>query len=245
MLILSSNLSFFSSDLYNKNPLDCLLKTSIDIFESCSFELSCALTEFFKENSIAWKEDHWTKKVQRALTIPPSSKGVAKKRRMEQNPALNHLCEKALKWIQYLPEIRKLEKQLGKFWFVLLECKYGHEEDDEDVDETETETEDEDENQEKEQMQKQMKKPLFLEKAERMIKIMIDIAVDLGNPNVSEEIQSFSYDIKKRPISRRSDGSRFYVEKGKNLSDAQLKLSPFAYLLAHPSPEELGISSQN
>jgi hypothetical protein len=35
------------------------------------------------------------------------------------------------------------------------------------------------------------------------------------------------------------DGSGFCVNVlGKDLSDAQKKLSPFAYILAHPSPEE-------
>ena len=237
---------FFSRDLYNKNPQDCLLEGSIDLFRAVSFKLCCAFRKFFEENSMAWKHNHWTIEVQRALTIPPSSKGDAKKRRMEQIPALNDLCEKALKWIQYLPEIRKLENQSEKFMDFYLECKWGHNEDKE---EEKEDDEDEDENQEKEQrlkqmqMEMQMEKPLLFGKAERMIKIMRDIAVDLGNPYFSEIIQSFCYDIEERPICRRLCGSRFYVEKGKHLSDAQLNLSAFAHIFAHPSPEELGISS--
>jgi len=94
-------------------------------------------------------------------------------------------------------------------------------------------------------MQMQIENQLLFEKAGRMIKIMIEIAADLGNSFYCESIEGLFYDIEKRPICRRLNGSRFYVEKGKHLSDAQLKLSTFAQILAHPSPDELGISSQN
>jgi hypothetical protein len=233
---------FFSRDLYNKNPQDCLLEGSIDLFRAVSFKLCCAFRKFFEENSMAWKHNHWTIEVQRALTIPPSSKGDAKKRRMEQIPALNDLCEKALKWIQYLPEIRKLENQSEKFMDFYFECKWGHNEDKE---EEKEDDEDEDENQEKEQRLNEMQKekPLLLKETGRMIKIMIDIAEDLGNPYLIEIIQGCFHDVEKPPICKRLCGPTFYVEKG--LSEVKLKLSTFARMLAHPAPEELGISSQN
>ena len=78
-----------------------------------------------------------------------------------------------------------------------------------------------------------------------MIKIIGDIAVDIGIPYFIKVMQGIPYDIKKGAICRRIDGSRFYVKKAKHLSDAKLKLSPFAYKLAHPSPKELGISYHN
>ena len=97
MLILSYNLSFLSSDAYNQNPLDWLLVQGIRMFQGASIELSCALDDFFEENSIALKENHWTIKVQRAFTLRPSSKRVAKKRRLEEIPALNLLFQKSSK----------------------------------------------------------------------------------------------------------------------------------------------------
>jgi len=104
---------------------------------------------FFKDNSMVLERENWTKEVQKALTIPPSSKGVAKKRRMEQTCAFNLLCRKASKWIQYLPEIQKLENQLDKFEF---------------RDEDKYEDEDEDEMQEKQQRLKQNLKQMQREK---------------------------------------------------------------------------------
>ena len=77
-----------------------------------------------------------------------------------------------------------------------------------------------------------------------MMKIMIDIAVDLENPRLSEIMQGYFYDIENRPILNWGFLG-FYVEKGKHLSDAQLKISPFVSNFAHPSPEELSIISQN
>ena len=221
---------FFASDEYNQNPVECLLKENMCLFSAVSDELGNAFMEFYEENSMAWNcSNHWTEEVQRAFTIHPSSKGGVEKRRIGPTPAFNVLCQKASKWIQYLPEILKLENQLDKLYDFMIECKWGHG--------------DEYEKQEKEQMQTE--KPLLLEKAERMIKIMMDIAVDIGNPRISEIIQGLHYDIEKRPISRSRGGSRFYVENGKHLSDTQLKLSTFAFNLAHLSPEELSMNSQN
>jgi hypothetical protein len=169
---------------------------------------------------------NWTEEVQKALTIPPSLKGDAKE--MGRTPAFDVLCGKASNWIPYLPDIPKLEKQFRYLRRYSAESEYEHEEEDED--------EDEDEKQRwKEKMNK--KKQTVLEKTERMFKIMGDIAVDIGIPHYIEFIQNFYYDIEKGTKYTRMDGSRFYVNR-KDLSDAQKKLSPFAYLLAHPSPEE-------
>jgi hypothetical protein len=177
---------------------------------------------------------NWTKEVQKALTIPPSLKGDAKE--MEQTP-FNLLCQKASKWIQYLSDIRKLE---NKFNYFDKRCWGEDEYEDVDLDEVEDEDEKQRLKQEKEQMQKE--KQSALDKAERMIQIMGEIAVDIGIPTYIEHIQAFYYDKTNGTNCRRIDGSRFYV-KVEHPSDAQKKLSPFAYLLAHPSPEELSITS--
>jgi hypothetical protein len=155
--------------------------------------------------------------VQKALTIPPSSKGNVNKRR-EQTPPFNCFCQKASEWNQYFPDIRKFDNQLGF----------------EDV------NKDEDEKQEKE-------KSLLLEKAQIMMlfKIMLDIADNIESLMLSEIMQGFVYDIEKGATCIRFDGSRFCVKKVKHLSEAQLELSTLAYYLAHPSPEKIGISSLN
>ena len=157
---------------------------------------------------------------------------------MEQTP-FNLLRQNASKWFQYLPDIQKLRNKFSYF----DKCRWGEGEYEDEVDEDE----DEDVKQEKRQRLKHMKKEkqLALQKAERMMKIMGEIAVDIGNPYVTELMQGFYYDIEtqKGTTCRRTDGSRFYVEKVEHLSDAQKKLSPFAYAIAHPSPEELGTTS--
>ena len=125
-----------------------------------------------------------------------------------------------------LSNIRKLEYKSANFdknyW-----GKDGAE--DEDVEE------DKDEKQVKEQWQKLMQKAK--QKAGRMIKIMGDVAVDIGIPHYTEIIQGSPYDIEKGSVHRRRAETRFYAKKEEHLSDAQLKLSQFA--LAHPSPEKL------
>ena len=175
------------------------------------------------------KQNDWTEEVQKLLTIPPSSKGDVKKRRMEQNPAFDLLCQNASKWIQYLPDIQELKNDFDhKF------SKYHFGKD-----------EDEDEKLEKGRKLKQMQeeKQLLTEKAVRMIKIMGDIAIDIGIPPYTEVIPGILYDIVKGGIHTRSCGTHFYVKVPKDPSAAQLKLSLYAYTLAHPSAEELGINS--
>ena len=227
MLILSSNFVFFS-DRYRQNPLDCLLEESRIAFVGAHVTLHRAFKKFFEDNSIDLKPENWINEVQKALTISPSSKGDEEE--MERTPAFNLLCQKAEKWNKCLSDIQKLRKRFdysNKYYW----GKYEHEDDDED----------EDEKQEKEQMLKLMKKAKqrLIEKAERMIKIMGDIAVDIGIPYYTELIQGTFYDIGKGGDYRRRDGSKFNVKVPKDPSDAQLKLSPFASDLAHPSPEEL------
>ena len=181
------------------------------------------------------KQNDWTEEVQKLLTIPPSSKGDVKKRRMEQNPAFDLLCQNASKWIQYLPDIQELKNdfdhKFSKYYF-------GKDKDEE-------EDEDEDEKLEKGRKLKQMQeeKQLLTEKAVRMIKIMGDIAIDIGIPPYTEVIPGILYDIVKGGIHTRSCGTHFYVKVPKDPSAAQLKLSLYAYTLAHPSAEELGINS--
>ena len=163
--------------------------------------------------------NNWTEEFQKAFTIPPR----------ERTPAFNVLCEKASKWIQYVPDIEKLENQ-----FDVDMGKSYEDEDNEDED-----NEDEDEKL-KEQRLKQMQKEktLLLEKTERMIKIMADIVEDIGEPWHSKVVLGRPYDIEKGSICSRYFGSRYYVEKAEHLSEAQLKLSTLAYCLAHPSPEK-------
>jgi hypothetical protein len=159
---------------------------------------------------------HWTNEVQKALTIPPSSRGNVNERRREQTPAFNCFCQKAPEWIQYFPDIRKFDKIFG-----------------------EDEDEDEEDDDEKESL------PLEKAKIKMVFEIMLDIADNIEDPMLSEIKQGFAYDIEKGATCTRLDGSRFCVKKEKHLSEAQLKLSKLAYCLAHPSPEETGISSLN
>ena len=154
-------------------------------------------------------------------------------------PAFNHLCEKASKWIQYLPDIEKLENQ----FYVDMGKSYEDEdnEDEDNEDNEDEDGEDEDEKQKKEQRLKQMQKEktLLLEKTGIMIKIMADIVEDIGEPRLSKLVLGCPYDIEKGTTCSRNDGSRYYVKKEEHLSEAQLKLSTLAYCLAHPSPEEI------
>jgi len=185
--------------------------------------------EFFEENGMVLEPDNWTEEAQKALTIPPSLKGDAKE--MGRTRAFDLFCGKASKWIHYLSNIPKLKKQ-----FLYLrkwhssESDYEHEHEDED--------EDEDEDEEVKQRRKEKvkkKKQSVLQEAERMFKIMGDIAVDIGIPCYIAATQNFYYteqDIEKGTKYTRVDGSMFYVN-GKDLSDAQKELSPFAYILAH------------
>ena len=66
---------------------------------------------------------------------------------------------------------------------------------------------------------------------------MGDIAVDLGIPRHVEIIHGVIYDVEKGEHKKRADGSSYFVDTQKNLSEAQLKISLFAQTLAHPSPE--------
>jgi len=54
-----------------------------------------------------------------------------------------------------------------------------------------------------------------------MIKIIGDIAFDIGIPYYTKYTQVILYDIKKGAICRRMNGSRFYVKKVKHLSAAE------------------------
>ena len=170
------------------------------------------------------EQSDWTKEVQNALTVPPSFKGDAKE--MERTPDFNVLCQKATKWIQYLTDIRKLDKKVS--YVIRHRFEYEHE----------VEYSDEDEDKVEKQMLKLVKelmlknKQLVVQNAARLTKIMGDIAVDIGIPEAIELIQAYHYDIEKGTICRRTTKSSFYV-KGENLSEAQKKLSPFAYLIAH------------
>ena len=221
MLILSANLFFFS-EKYHQNPLGGLLKQSRKLLGGISLIIHLSIGKLFGENSMGFPLNpfkyHWTEEVQKALIIPPKTTTPNSNKR---TPAFNRFCEKATKWIEYLPDIRKLDSQFdisGK----------SHEGENEDEDEDE-----------KEQMQK---KSLLLEKVQRMIKIMLDIAEAIEDPFLSEIMQGLAYDIEKGDTCTRLDGFSFYVKKEEHLSEAQLELSPFAYYLAHPSPEERGIS---
>ena len=93
--------------------------------------------------------------------------------------------------------------------------------------------------------EEEKEKQLLLEKARRMIKIIKDISVDIGFPYFIEIMRGIAYDVKEGAICGRGGQSRFVVKIGPNPSAAQLELSPFAIFLAHLSPEDLGISSQN
>ena len=97
---------WYFRDEYHQNPLDYLMKLSSSAFFCAYNELDCAFNKFFEDDSVALNQGNWTKEVQKALTIPPSSKGDEKEK--EQTPAFNLLCLKAAKWNKCLSDIRKL-----------------------------------------------------------------------------------------------------------------------------------------
>ena len=248
---------FFFSDGYQKNPLGFLRKESKQLICAASLSTHFSMGKFFEENSMAFNiNNHWTKEVQKALTIPPSSKGNVNKRRKKPTAAFKLFSIKASKWIQYFPDILKLDNNFDNFGTNFEDDvddedvdKVEDDDQDEDDDEDKVEDEDESEKQEKEQRLKQEKeKSLLLEKTQimfktkKMLKVMLDIANDIEDPFHSKIMQGIPYDIVKGTTCTRFNGTRFYVKKVEHLSEAQLELSTFAYHLAHPSPEEIGIS---
>ena len=230
---------FFFSDRYQKNPAGFLLEESRTLFHSVNCLLRHYFYQFFKENSIKYNINQWQRSVQKAFTILPSSKRNVSKRRREQTPAFELLCDKASKWIQYLPDIEKLDKHFENF-------RKNYEFEDEDDEDNEDDEDDEDDEDEKQKKLKQMqeKKLLLLEKTGRMIKIMGDIADDIGDPRLSKLMLGRPYDIETGITCKRIDRSMYRVNKSEHLSEAQIKLSAFAFSLAHLSPKEQSISLQ-
>ena len=73
---------------------------------------------------------------------------------------------------------------------------------------------------------------------------MGDIADDIGDPRLSKLMLGRPYDIETGITCKRIDGSMYRVNKSEHLSEAQIKLSAFAFSLAHLSPKEQSISLQ-
>jgi hypothetical protein len=173
-------------------------------------ELQEAFINFFIENSMELEEDDWISAVQIALN----------KKEMDQT-AFNILYQKADKLNKDLSDIHKLQVRFRNYY---RRCFEG-----------EDEGEDEDEKQKQKQQQDQ-KRILLTEEAERLIKVMGDIAVDLGIQSHIEIIHDVLYDVEKGEQKKRDDGSLYFVDTKKNLSRAQMKMTQFAEFLAHPPP---------
>jgi len=174
-------------------------------------ELQEAFINFFNKNSIntmELEEDDWIAGVQIALN----------------NKKINISYQKEDKLKKDLSDIHKLRVRLRNYY---RRCFI----------EDEDEGEDEDEKQKQKQQQDQ-KKILLTEEAERLIKVMGDIAVDLGILGHIEIIQGVLYDVEKGEQKKKADGSFYFVDTKKNLSQAQMKMSRFAEFLAHPPPNK-------
>ena len=183
-------------------------------------ELHEAFINFFEENSMGLITEDWISGVQIALNTSLADNSAAKG--TDQN-ALNILCQKADKLSKDLSDIHKLEVQFRNYY---TKCFVEYED----------EGEDENEKQRK-KLKRDQKKKLLSDEAARLIKVMGDIAVDLGIPRHVEIIHGVIYDVEKGEHKKRADGSSYFVDTQKNLSEAQLKISLFAQTLAHPSPE--------
>ena len=83
----------------------------------------------------------------------------------------------------------------------------------------------------------------LIEETKRLVKVMGEIAVDLEFAVCIETIQGNLYDMEKKgPQKSRGGIFELSQDEEKFLSEAQLKMTPFAWWYAHPSPEELGSS---
>jgi len=81
----------------------------------------------------------------------------------------------------------------------------------------------------------------LMEEITRLVKVMGDIAVDLGVQCFTDTLQTLLYDMEKGGRQKQGDGSVVVVELD-NLSDEQKKLSPFI-CFTHLPPEIQGNGS--
>jgi hypothetical protein len=80
-----------------------------------------------------------------------------------------------------------------------------------------------------------------IKEAERLVKVMGDIAADLNIDCYTDSIRSLLYDMEKGGLQNRGGGLLVEV-KLDNLSEEQLKLTPFIWS-SHLPPEEQGSGS--
>ena len=138
-------------------------------------ELHEAFINFFEENSMGLITEDWISGVQIALNTSLADNSAAKG--TDQN-AFNILCQKADKLSKDLSDIHKLEVQFRNYY---TKCFVEYED----------EGEDENEKQRK-KLKRDQKKKLLSDEAARLIKVMGDIAVDLGIPRHVEIVSRWS-----------------------------------------------------
>jgi hypothetical protein len=200
----------FEVDLYHSN------------FAFVTMELHEAFIGFFEKKLMVLEDEDWISCVQ--MTLKKNHSDNSNEEEMDQTSTFRLLCQKADQVNKDLSDIRKLQARFRNYY----RCCYNEYED---------EGEDEDEKQKQKQQQNQ-KKQLLSDEAARLIKVMGNIAVDLGIPKHIESIHSVLYDVEKGGHQKRANGSSYFVNT-ENLTPAQLRLSVFAECLAHPTPEEL------
>ena len=152
------------------------------------------------------------KEVQKALAKHPSAEELKK-----ESPAFKLLRQNTTKINKHLLDIQKVYDQVRVY------------------DNSSDENSDEDLIEEKAVKQD---KQLLIDEITRLVKVMGDIAVDLKEDRCAITIQSQLYDMKKGGPQNAGDGLMVEV-KLDNLSEEQLKLTPFINL-SHFPPEKQG-----
>ena len=150
------------------------------------------------------------KEVQKALAKQPSAEELKK-----ESPAFKLLRQNTTKINKHLLDIQKVYDQVS--------YDNSSDEDDEDLIEEKAVKQD---------------KQLLIDEITRLVKVMGDIAVDLKEDRCAITIQSQLYDMKKGGPQNAGDGLMVEV-KLDNLSEEQLKLTPFINL-SHFPPEKQG-----
>ena len=210
-----------------------LLERYDSVFGYSKRTLEYLFSYIFKKNQMELKMKNVFKQVQKALAICPSAEVLEK-----ETPEFKFLRQNKTEISKHLLDIQKLYDQLIKT------LKHLHRSSD---DESSDENSDEDFVSEKAVKEKQS----LIDEVTRLVKVMEDIAVDLSSggddvvDHCAKTIQCQLYDIKKGGPQDFGDGDIVEVNLD-NLSEDQLKLTPFIHLthLPHLPPEELGNDSK-
>ena len=175
------------------------------------------------------KKKNWIKQVQKTLTKHTSANVHQK-----ENPAFKLLCLKATELNKHLTDIQAFLDKISK---ETSSDEDSDEDSDEHLDEDSNEDMDEDlnvDNAEKEKLS-------LMEEVKRLVEVMGDIAADLKVDYYANLIQSLLYDMKKGSLQMQGGGLMVEM-KLDNLSEEQLKLTPFIWF-SHFPPEEQGNGS--